>query len=315
MIGVGRVVAVAVVALVAAAATATGGATAGAAAPARPTVVVTTNILGDIVGEVVGAVADVEVLMPAGADPHAFAISAAQAERMEQADLIVANGLGLEVGLLNNVAAAAADIGVVVLEVGPELDPIRYGDTAGDDARQFDPHVWTDPVRMGQAAELIGTTAVDELPGIDAHAVWNAADDYAAELDTMVESMVDRFDTIPVEQRQLVTNHHVFGYFAERFGFEVVGAVLPSGTTLASPSASDLDDLADVLRDTGVPAIFADSSQPARLAEVLAAEADLDVEVVELFTESLGPPGSGADTYLGMLDTNTERIVDALQVS
>jgi zinc/manganese transport system substrate-binding protein len=112
-----------------------------------------------------------------------------------------------------------------------------------------------------------------------------------------------------------VTNHHVFGYFADRFDFEVVGTVLPGGTTLASPSASDLVELVDVLRRTGVPAIFADSSQPARLAEVLATEADVDIEVISLHTESLGPPGSGAETYLDMLDTNTDRIVDALSAA
>jgi len=92
----------------------------------------------------------------------------------------------------------------------------------------------------------------------------------------------------------------------------VVGAILPSGTTLASPIASDLEELAEVIRDTGVPAVFADSSQPARLAEVLADEVGLDVEVVGLFTESLGPSGSGAATYLEMLNTNTDRIVEAL---
>lgn len=104
----------------------------------------------------------------------------------------------------------------------------------------------------------------------------------------------------------------MFSYFADRFGFEIVGAVLPSGTTLASPSASDLDDLADGLREAGAPANFADSSELALLAEALADETGLDVEVVRLYTESLGPPGSGAETYLAMLDTNTDLIVDAL---
>lgn len=260
--------------------------------------------------QVLGEVADVEVLMPAGTDPHSFAISAAQAEAMEEADLVVANGLGLEDGVLENVAAAA-DVGVVVLEIAPEVDPIAYGDGAGNDAGRFDPHVWTDPTRMQWPAELIAEAAIDEFP-IDADGIRRAADDYVAELAAMEKAMIERFEVIAPGDRQLVTNHHVFGYFAKRFGFEVVGAVLPSGSTLASPSASDLEDLADAIRATGVPAIFADSSQPARLAEVLGDEVGLDVEVVGLFTESLGPPGSGAETYLEMLDTNTDRIVAAL---
>lgn len=279
-------------------------------APDRPSVVVTTNILGDIVDEVAGDVVDVEVLMPAGSDPHSFGISAAQAERLEDADLIVANGLGLEEGVARNVAAAA-DLGVAVLEVAPELHPLRYGDEAGDQSGSFDPHVWTDPTRMIDAVGVIADE-VRDLPGVDSTVLDAAADGYAEQLSAMDTSMADRFEVIPAGDRQLVTNHHVFAYFAERFDFEVVGAVLPSGTTLASPSASDLEELAAVLRDTGVPAIFADSSQPSRLAEVVASEVGIDIEVVGLFTESLGPPGSGAETYLEMLDTNADLIVGAL---
>jgi zinc/manganese transport system substrate-binding protein len=157
--------------------------------------------------------------------------------------------------------------------------------------------------------------AVAELPGVDVDRLETNAAAYRERLQAMDSSMQQRLDTIPPAQRQLVTNHHVFGYFADRFDFEVVGTVLPGGTTLASPSASDLVELVDVLRRTGVPAIFADSSQPARLAEVLATEADVDIEVISLHTESLGPPGSGAETYLDMLDTNTDRIVDALSAA
>jgi zinc/manganese transport system substrate-binding protein len=128
----------------------------------------------------------------------------------------------------------------------------------------------------------------------------------------MDASMQRRLAVIAPVDRRLVTNHHVLAYFAERFGFEVVGAVLPSASTLASPSASDLEDLAALVRDTGVRAIFADTSHPRRLADVLAAASGVDVAVVPLHTESLGPPGSGADTYLGLLDTDTDLVVAAL---
>lgn len=170
--------------------------------------------------------------------------------------------------------------------------------------------MWTDPERMAEAAELVGGW-IAELPGADP-GVGASAAAYAAEVRAVADQMAADLAVIPPQRRRLVTNHHVFGYFAQAFDFEVVGAVIPSGATLASPSAADLAELSTAIRAAGVPAIFADSSQPTRLAEALAAEADLDIQVVTLHTESLGPPGSGADTYLGMLRTNTALIRDAL---
>lgn len=109
-----------------------------------------------------------------------------------------------------------------------------------------------------------------------------------------------------------MTNHHVFGYLADRFGFRIVGAVIPGGTTLAAPSAADLRDLATAIEEAGVRTIFAESSQPDRLMQALASEVGIEVEVVELYTESLTPPGEGADTYLTMMRANTERIAQGL---
>jgi zinc/manganese transport system substrate-binding protein len=154
--------------------------------------------------------------------------------------------------------------------------------------------------------------ALAGIEGIDAEQVTQRAAKYRAELAALSAEMDTFFAAIPPGRRALVTNHHVFGYLAQRFGFEVVGAVIPSGTTLAAPSAADLADLAGAIRDTGVPAIFADSSRPDRLAQAVAEETGLDIEVVPLFTESLSPPGEGAGTYLDMMRTNTSRITAAL---
>jgi zinc/manganese transport system substrate-binding protein len=112
--------------------------------------------------------------------------------------------------------------------------------------------------------------------------------------------------------RLLVTNHDALGYFADRYDFEIVGVVIPGGSTLADPSSAELAALVETLLETDVPAIFAETSSPAQLAETVAAEAGNDVEVVELHTGSLGEPGSGADTLIGMLRTNATRIRDAL---
>jgi len=109
-----------------------------------------------------------------------------------------------------------------------------------------------------------------------------------------------------------VTNHEVFGYFADRFDFEVVGAIIPSLTTNAEPSASDLDELVEVIEAEGIQAIFGETTQSSNLADAIADEVGGAVEVVELFSESLGEDGSGAETYIGMMQTNADLIATAL---
>ncbi|ROQ16737.1 MULTISPECIES: metal ABC transporter substrate-binding protein [unclassified Curtobacterium] len=267
----------------------------------RPLVAVTTNILGDVVTEVVGDDVDVMVLMPPGGDPHSFEVSAQQAARLRSADLVVENGLGLEEGVAHHVRAAADD-GVAVFTAGDAIDALEW--TTDDDGGP-DPHFWTDPARMVDVIEALDEEL--DAVGIDTP----GAEAYTDRLDALDDDMTAAFDTIPADRKALVTNHHVFGYLADRYGFRVVGAVIPSGTTLASPSAADLRDLANAIEQAGVPTIFADASQPARLAEVLADEVDLQVSIRSLATESLTEDGA-ASTYLGMMHSNTESIVDGL---
>ncbi|WP_425524767.1 zinc ABC transporter substrate-binding protein AztC [Saccharopolyspora ipomoeae] len=278
-----------------------------AGAQPRAEVVVTTNILGDITRQIVGDRASVSVLMEAGADPHSFGISAQQAAELEQADLVVHNGLGLEEGVQRHVQTARAE-GVPTLAVAEQVDPLPI---AGPGS-QADPHFWTDPARVARAVGIIADHVVSNVDGIDAAAVKDQAAQYASQVLAVEGEMAQRFEQIPPERRKLVTNHHVFGYLAQRYGFEVIGAVIPSGTTLASPSASDLSSLADAVRRAGVRTIFADSSQPDRLARVLAEQAGLDVRVTPLFSESLTAPGRGAATYLEMTRANTEAIASGL---
>ncbi|MFE5666339.1 zinc ABC transporter substrate-binding protein AztC [Streptomyces niveus] len=275
----------------------------------RPTVVVTTNILGDITRNIVGEEADVTVLMGPGADPHSFGISAPQAASVEQADLVVHNGLGLEENVLRHVEAAK-EAGVPTLAVGDAVDPIAY--TSDESADKPDPHFWTDPERVHRAVGIIADQVAEHVKGVDRKAVEKNASGYGGEITELTSWMRTAFDEIPEGSRQLVTNHHVFGYLAERFGFRIVGAVIPSGTTLASPSASDLRSLADAVEKAGVKAVFADSSQPDRLAQVLKSESRIDVDVVPLFSESLTEKGKGAATYLEMMRANTRSIATGL---
>ncbi|MDN6537749.1 MAG: metal ABC transporter substrate-binding protein [Corynebacterium variabile] len=272
----------------------------------KPDIVVTTNILGDVVTRLVGDTAEVRVLMKPNADPHSFGISAKEAGEVENADLVVANGLGLEEGL-GSILDNARSEGVEVLEVGELVDPLYYADSGAKD-----PHFWTDPARMVEATGIIEGKLTDELDGDEANRVREAAASYRSELEQLDAEVAELLGSVPEDDRKLVTNHHVFGYLADRFNYRVIGAVIPGGTTLASPSAADLRDLSTTIRDNHVPAIFADSSQPQRLAEVLAQEVGVDVEVVALFSESLTEPDGEAGNYIDIQRTNAERISDAL---
>jgi zinc/manganese transport system substrate-binding protein len=278
-------------------------------AVAEARIVVTTNILGDVVRRIAGDQAEVTVLMKPNADPHSFGVSAREANALRTADLVVYNGLGLEEGVLQQVEAAGAD-GVPALEVGARIEPLEYRD--GDAAGAPDPHFWTDPARVVTAAGMIADEIVAHVDGADAAVVRARADAYAKQVSQLDAELAARFAAIPDERRVLVTNHHVFGYLAQRYRLRVIGAVLPSGTTLASPSASDLASLVTAIEKHRVRAIFADTAQPAKLAEVLASEAGVTVKVVGLYSESLSEADGEAASYLAMMRFNADAIIGGL---
>ncbi|MEO1065530.1 MAG: metal ABC transporter substrate-binding protein, partial [Actinomycetota bacterium] len=180
----------------------------------------------------------------------------------------------------------------------------------GHDHDGDDPHFFTDPVRMADAVEGIAAFLAN-VEGIDQAALDTAVAAYLAELETLDAEVTELVGGIPEDGRILVTNHEVFAYFADQYDFEVVGAIIPSGSTADGASAGELAELAELIEDEGVPAIFADTSASNELAETLAAEVG-DIEVVELYTESLGEEGSDGATYLDMVRTNAERIAAAL---
>lgn len=273
----------------------------------KPSIVVTTNILGNVVQNLVGDQAQVHTLMPPNVDPHSFEISAQQAALLHDSDLVVSNGLNLEEGLQHQLDAVdEAENNHFVAS-----DHFEVLEVAGSNGAA-DPHFWTDPAKMIQVVDALHQQFKD-LPGISAEQLASDTQGYRAELTELEQQMTASFAQIPEQSRALVTNHHVFGYLAERFGFKTIGAVIPSGTTLASPSAADLASLAEAIRSSKVPAIFVESAQPDKLARALADEAQVEVQIVELYSESLTPPHQGADSYLQMMQVNTERITHALR--
>ncbi|MBN2623591.1 MAG: zinc ABC transporter substrate-binding protein [Acidimicrobiales bacterium] len=284
-----------------------------------PRIAVTNTILGDVVRNLTGDLATVEVVVPSGADPHEFQPSARQVAALREAEVVVANGAGFEAGL-DGAISGAEDDGAVVFEAIEHVAPLATA--AGDDEHHddeddghghgpVDPHFFTDPARMATATEALATVLADEVPALATTEFRDRAAAYVDDLRALDAEVEATLADVPAERRKLVTDHDVLGYFGERYGFEIVGAVIESSTTQAAPSASDLDDLAATLRAEDVPAVFVDASAAGSLADTLADEVG-DVAVVELFIESLGDDGSGADTYAGMARTNASRIAGAL---
>ncbi len=281
----------------------------------RPKVAVAFNILADVAEETFGDHVELLDIMPRGVDPHSFQISPAEAGPIYDADLLIANGLNHEEGLAR-VILNAEDEGVPLLEVAEHVDPLPFGTDVLEledvDDGTLDPHFFTDPVRMAKVPHLMVDALLDVAPHLDEEELRASADAYVAELEALHVEVEELLADVPEDRRYLVTNHSVFNYFADRYDFTEVGAILPSGTTLASPSPADLEELAATITELGVPAIFADIGSPDQLAQALAREVDVEVDIVALYTETLGEDGSGAETYLKMQRSNAEEIARAL---
>jgi zinc/manganese transport system substrate-binding protein len=283
----------------------------GGSATASSPVVATTSILADVTRQVACGRLDVPSIIPRGADAHEFEPSIQDADRLRDARLVVANGLNLEEGLRDGLEAAGRD-GVPILRVGPRMSPRTLDGVP-------DPHVWMDPDRMARAVAVIA----DRLQQVDGLAVDDAdirrcAADYSRRLTALGLEMDRTLAVVPADRRKLVTNHESLGYFADRFDFDVIGAVIPSTSSLGESNPRDLDELAATVRAAGVPAIFAETSQPAAVADALAKRIGTvgagteRVRVETLFTEALGPPGGPGGTYEDMLRADAATIAGAL---
>lgn len=280
------------------------------------TVVASTTIWGDVARSIVGTDGTVQVLVPIGVDPHDYQTSSSQVADINRADLVIVNGLGLEENMGDVLAAAETD-GAVILAVAQSVDPIALG---GREASQVcdpdaevsgcDPHIWMDPDRVADAARRIAEALGQVEPSVD----WaSRADAYVRSMDGAAAEMEMVLAGVPVERRKIVTNHDSLQYFADRFDFEVVATVISGGSTLADPSSADLASLVETMRTEGINVIFADTTDSTALAEAVAAELGEAVTVVELFTGSVGAPGSDAETLIGMLMVDAALIAEALQ--
>ena len=164
---------------------------------------------------------------------------------------------------------------------------------------------------MISVVEALVDFLIANVGDLDADLLRANAGSYVGQLEELDAEIDDLFEEIPPSKRVLLTNHQVFNYFAEQYGFRVVGTLIPSSSTLDSANAKDLAGLVQVIKSEGVTAIFADVSAPDVLAETLAAEVG-DIQIVDLYSESLGTADSDAASYLGMVRTNSRLIAGAL---
>lgn len=264
--------------------------------------------LADIAQNVAGSRALVCTLIPLGVDPHTYEPTPGDLALVADSDVLIVNGAGLE-GFLGELLRNVGD-GWLLIEASAGLTSREVRDGgASEIQRDIDPHFWLDPNYVIRYVENIREGLSQADPEGAATYAANAQV-YTTRLEQLDEWIAAEVKAIPEGRRLLVTNHESFGYFADRYGFRVVGSIIPSVSTGASPSARQLADLADAVKAAGAPAVFLETGSNPQLAQQLAREAGIRV-VTELYTHSPGP-GSAAN-YIGMMKYNTRAIVDALK--
>ena len=279
-------------------------------------IVVTYSVLGAVVQDLVGDAADVTVLMENGVDPHDWSPSAQDIEKVYAADLVVTNGLGLEEGLHDTLEEAEAS-GIRVFEATDHIDVRALGEaTHEDEARPTsddaedehahqhgleDPHFWVDPVSMIAVVDALAPV-IGEL-GAD---VTDRQADLVARLTTLDADVKAQLEAIPAEARKMVTGHESMGYFADRYGFELVGAVIPGLSSQGEVSAGELAELAEQIRAEGVSVVFSEIGTPQSVIASIAAETG--ASVVELPSHNLPADGS----YFTFITDIANAVADAI---
>lgn len=259
------------------------------------------TFLADIAQNVAGERVAVESILPLDLDPHTYEPTPQDLVKITNSQLLIVNGAGFEFWMDELIENSGGE--QLVIEASEGL--------AESSERPGDPHFWLDPVSVITYVENIrdGLSTVD--PAGEPVYRRNAAA-YIDELKMLDVWIMDDVKQLPKERRILVTNHESFGYYADRYGFEIIGTIIPSASTGSSPSAQQLVQLVDEIRRTNAPAIFLESGSNPQLAEQVARETDVKV-IGDLYTHSISPPDGAAPSYLDMMMYNTRTIVEALK--
>ena len=269
-----------------------------------PVVLATTTFLADIARNVAGDRIAIESLLPFGADPHSYQPIPGDVVKISKSTVLIVNGLDYEQFLTPLLENAGGERLIITSSDGLEPRQMKEeGNTVTD------PHMWLAPNRVIKYVENIRDGLSQADP--DGAAIYKSnADTYIAKLQELDGWIKEQVSQIPSEQRLLVTNHESLGYFSEHYGFTVIGEVLQSVSSVASPSAKQMAALVDQIKSSGAPAIFLDASDNPTLAQQIASETGVNV-VTDLHLESL-TDGDPAGTYIDMMKYNVTEIVNAL---
>jgi zinc/manganese transport system substrate-binding protein len=265
-------------------------------------VVATTTQIGDWARAVGGDLVEVHQILRPNTDPHDYEPRPADVEAVGGARLVLKNGDGLDDWSGKLIDEAGGDPAVV--DLGEAAPVRRPGETSGPERSRYDPHWWHDPVNAIAAVERIRAALARGAPA-RASVFERNARAYTRRLRQLDRSIRSCLDRVPRAERRLVTDHDAFGYFAARYGTDVVGAVIPSQTTEAGPSAADVTRLASLIEREHVRAIFPEHSLSPKLARALAGQTGASSNF-ELYGDALGKAGSGGDTYLKMEAANAD---------
>ena len=282
-------------------------------------VVATTTIVGDVVAQVGGEFIDLTILLPVGASPHSFEPSPQDIAAVADAGLVFANGAGLEAFLDTLIESAGSADKVVPVSQDVELrsftadekDVDEHEDEGEEhDHAGSDPHTWTDPNNVMLWVESIRSALAQADPShADGYAANAAA--YTARLQDLDTWIREQVAQVPAENRKLVTDHTLLGYFADEYGFTQVGALISGYSDLAQPSAQELAQIEDAIHSLSVKAVFVGNTVNPALSERVAQ--DTGVQLVFFYTGSLSEPDGDAPTYLDYMRYNVSVIVDALK--
>jgi len=283
-------------------------------------IVATTTIVGDVVANVAGNDAEIAVLLPPGTDPHSFEPTPQDIVLVSDADVVFVNGAGLEEFLDKLIESAGAADRVVEVNQGVALinsnadsehnEGIDGNESSEHDGDSHDPHTWTNPQNVLIWVDNI-RAALSEVDPQNASMYQANIIAYQSELRELDAWISERVSEIPEAKRIIVTDHKIFNYFAEEYDFTQVGAVVPGYSTMAQPSAQDLAALEDAIKEYGVQAIFVGNTINPSLSQRVAE--DTGINLIYVYTGSLGESSSGASTYLDYIRYNVNSIVDALK--
>lgn len=277
----------------------------------KPHIVTTTTMLTDLVQVIGGDYVTVEGLMGAGIDPHLYKPSAGDVNKMSKARLIIYNGLHLE-GKMSDVFAQMQKAGVATLAVGETLDKSRLLESEEFDGN-YDPHIWFDVENWMLVVAKVKEALIALEPAHKEQFEQNAAA-YISKLNALHSYVQAQAKRVPEQSRVLITAHDAFNYFGRAYGFEVKG--LQGISTAAEAGTADVRELADFIVQNKIAAIFVETSVPKKTIEALqeAVKArGFQVQIGgELFSDSLGEPGTPTGTYTGTIEHNINTIVKAL---